>query len=521
VFVQQGTVNAGTVNTCNTVGTITFGVTNITFAEISSSQIYSAGTGLTLSGTQFSLTNPVATTLGGTGLATFGAANRAIYSSGTTTLVAGTLPHEAGGTGFTSYTDGQLLIGKSSDGSLAKGTLTAGTSISISNGSGSITVTNTAPDQTVTLTGGGTTTITGAYPNFNITSADQFVGTVTSVSGTGTVNGITLTGTVTSSGSLTLGGTLSGVDLTSQITGTLPVGNGGTGASTLTAKTILLGNGTSAIQTLSPGSSGQVVQSNGTDWVSASIPVINFTSVKTSNYNAVNNEGVLCNTSGGAFTVTLPSSPSSGNQVIILDVGNAFGTNNLTVGRSGSTIAGLAEDLVLDITGVSVQLLYDGTTWEVYAQIGANGGAVVTLNSTQTLTNKTIAFASNTLTGVAPLASPTFSGTVSDGLGKIRAVPQTGAAKTGSYTLATGDVGTFVYVSTGGSVVIPNSTFAVGDIVSIYNDTTGNITVTCSTSTAYIAGTNTNKTSVTLATRGVATILFTAATSCVISGNVT
>jgi hypothetical protein len=371
------------------------------------------------------------------------------------------------------------------------------------------------------LTGGGTTTITGAYPSFNITSADQFVGTVTSVGGTGTVNGITLTGTVTSTGSLTLGGTLSGVDLTSQITGTLPVGNGGTGASTLTAKTILLGNGTSAVQTLSPGSSGQVVQSNGTDWVAASIPVVTFTSVKTSNYNAVNNEGVLCNTSGGAFTVTLPSSPSSGNQVIILDVGNAFGTNNLTVGRSGSTIAGLAEDLVLDITGVSVQLLYDGTTWEVYAQIGANGGAVVTLNSTQTLTNKTIAFASNTLTGVAPLASPTFSGTVSDALGKMRAVPQTGAAKTGSYTLVTGDVGTFVYVSTGGSVVIPNSTFAVGDIVSIYNDTTGNITVTCSTSTAYIAGTNTNKTSVTLATRGVATILFTAATSCVISGNVT
>jgi hypothetical protein len=58
-------------------------------------------------------------------------------------------------------------------------------------------------------------------------------GTVTSVSGTGTVNGITLTGTVTSSGSLTLGGTLGSVDLTSQVTGTLPVGNGGTGITSL------------------------------------------------------------------------------------------------------------------------------------------------------------------------------------------------------------------------------------------------------------------------------------------------
>jgi hypothetical protein len=57
-------------------------------------------------------------------------------------------------------------------------------------------------------------------------------GTVTSVSGTGTVNGITLTGTVTSSGSLTLGGSLSGVNLASQVTGTLPIANGGTGATT-------------------------------------------------------------------------------------------------------------------------------------------------------------------------------------------------------------------------------------------------------------------------------------------------
>ena len=69
-------------------------------------------------------------------------------------------------------------------------------------------------------------------------------GTVTSVSGTGTVNGITLTGTVTSSGSLTLGGTLSNVSLTTQVTGTLPVGNGGTGATTLTG--YVKGNGTSA-----------------------------------------------------------------------------------------------------------------------------------------------------------------------------------------------------------------------------------------------------------------------------------
>lgn len=75
-------------------------------------------------------------------------------------------------------------------------------------------------------------------------TTETYTGTVTSVSGTGSVNGITLSGTVTTSGSLTLGGTLSGVDLTTQVTGTLPVGNGGTGATTLTG--YVKGNGTSA-----------------------------------------------------------------------------------------------------------------------------------------------------------------------------------------------------------------------------------------------------------------------------------
>lgn len=111
-------------------------------------------------------------------------------------------------------------------------TVQAGTGISVS-GTNNVTVTNSAPDQTVSLTGAGTTSITGTYPNFTITSNDQFTGTVTSVGGTGTVNGITLTGTVTSSGSLTLGGTLSGVSLATQVTGTLPIANGGTGATTV------------------------------------------------------------------------------------------------------------------------------------------------------------------------------------------------------------------------------------------------------------------------------------------------
>jgi hypothetical protein len=166
----------------------------------------------------------------------------------------GVLPVTSGGTGLSTIpTNGQLLIGNGTGYTLntlgygagisvtnGLGTITvantgvlsniASTGISVSSATGDVTITNTLPDLTVALTGAGTTTVTGTYPNFTITSNDAYVGTVTSVSGTGTVNGITLTGTVTSSGNLTLGGALSGVSLTTQVSGILPVANGGNGA---------------------------------------------------------------------------------------------------------------------------------------------------------------------------------------------------------------------------------------------------------------------------------------------------
>lgn len=152
--------------------------------------------------------------------------------------------------------NGQTLIYNASTSLWEKNTLTDGTGISITEGAGTITITNSAPDQTVSLTGAGTTSISGTYPNFTVTSNDQYTGTVTSVGGTGTVNGITLTGTVTSSGDLTLGGTLSGVSLATQVTGTLPIANGGTGQTTQTA----------AFNALSPlTTKGDLVVNNGTN----------------------------------------------------------------------------------------------------------------------------------------------------------------------------------------------------------------------------------------------------------------
>jgi hypothetical protein len=105
---------------------------------------------------------------------------------------------------ISSPTSGNLLIYDAPQNRWENADLTASTGISVTNGAGSVTITNTAPDQVVSLTGAGTTSISGTYPNFTITSDDQFDGTVTSVdltAGTGiSVSG----GPITSSGSITV-----------------------------------------------------------------------------------------------------------------------------------------------------------------------------------------------------------------------------------------------------------------------------------------------------------------------------
>ena len=89
------------------------------------------------------------------------------------------------GTGITySSTTGQIT-NSSPDQTVS---LTSGTGISTSGTYPNFTIANTAPDQTVSLTGSGTTTISGTYPNFTIASADQYTGTVTGVTGTSPVS---------------------------------------------------------------------------------------------------------------------------------------------------------------------------------------------------------------------------------------------------------------------------------------------------------------------------------------------
>lgn len=172
-------------------------------------------------------------------------------------------------------------------------------------------------------------------------------------------------------------------------------------------------------------------------------------------------------------------------------------------------------------------------------------GTLVTLAGTETLTNKTIDYANNTLTGVAgvtatqtltnkTLTSPTLTAPVlgtpasgnltsctADGTNKVGYlnIPLSGI-KTSSYTLVASDVGKFIELGTSGTVVVPASVFAAGDAISIFNNTSASISCTCSAvTTVYKGGTDADISSFSVATRGVATILFITATVAVVTGN--
>jgi len=234
--------------------------------------------------------------------------------------------------------------------------------------------------------------------NLVVSGTSNLVGTAT----LGVVSGATISGSAN---------TISNVSLTSGVTGTLPIANGGTGATTLAG---------------------------------ANIPVTNST-----------------NTFTAAQTFRAASairSEAASTQDAIVVAGRAGGTSSYAVTLTPATLS----------ASRTVTL--------------ADGGG-----------NYTVGYQN---------------------------LPAVGT-KTGSYTLATADIGKYVQVGSGGSITIPDATFAEGDVISIFNNTTGNITITCSITTAYIAGTDSDKASVTLATRGVATVLFISSTVCVITGNVT
>jgi hypothetical protein len=307
---------------------------------------------------------------------------------------------------------------------------------------------------------------------------------------------------------------------------TVSVAQGGTGLTSATAYGVVFAGTTStgAFQaSAGPGTATHVLTSNG----AGALPTFQALPAASNLTGAVTSVGTV--TSLGSFSSAdlagaLTDETGTGANVFANSptlVTPNLGTPSTLVGTNiTGTASGLTAGNVTTNANLTGAVTSTGNATSLGSFTSANLAAALT---DETGTGAAVFATSPTLVTPA-LGTPTsgnLNSCTADGTNKVgyRNVPPSGA-KTSSYTLVAADVGKFVELGTGGSVVVPAAVFAAGDVISIFNNTSAAISCTCSAVTdVYKAGTDADISSFSVTTRGVATVLFITATRAVVSGN--
>jgi len=131
----------------------------------------------------------------------------------------------------------------------------------------------------------------------------------------------------------------------------------------LHAPTTIASNYTLTLPTAT-GTANQVIQTDGSG--NLSFATVSggaaWQAVKTSGFTAVAKQGFFCDTTSSAFTATLPASATIGDFITFIDYAGTFDTNNLTIGRNGHKIQGVAEDLTVSVERAGLTLVYVDAT---------------------------------------------------------------------------------------------------------------------------------------------------------------
>jgi hypothetical protein len=307
---------------------------------------------------------------------------------------------------------------------------------------------------------------------------------------------------------------------------TVSVAQGGTGVTTTTAYSVVFSGTTStgAFQaSAGPGTATHVLTSNG----AGALPTFQALPSASNLTGAVTSVGTV--TSLGSFSSAdlagaLTDETGSGANVFANSptlVTPNLGTPSTLV---GTNITGTASGLTAGNVTTNASLTGAVTSVGNATSLGSFTSANLAGALTDETGSGAAVFATSPTLVTPVLGTPTsgaLTNCTADGTNKVgyRNVPPSGA-KTSSYTLVAADVGKFVELGTGGSVVVPAAVFAAGDVISIFNNTSGSISCTCSAVTdVYKAGTDADISSFVVQTRGVATVLFITATRAVVSGN--
>jgi hypothetical protein len=246
------------------------------------------------------------------------------------------------------------------------------------------------------------------------------------------------------------------------------------------------------------------------------ITLLNTTgNASTTNFGSTTAQYAVIRVTGTLTTPKIITGPSYSKLYLVDNAATGSTVTFKAAGQSGVSVA-VGEECFVYYNGTDYIKVASSVISALTGTLGpANGGTGVANNAAMTVTGSGNFAYTRTLTGTTNVTFPT-----SGSLGYLN-IPQSGAAKTTSYTLAVGDVGEFIEVGASGSIVVPNATFAAGDAVVIFNNTSGAITLTMTITTAYIGGTDADKATISLATRGICNVLFISGTVCVVTGNVT